>query len=156
MCNWACRPEQRTRLGCFTERCWDSRRLRSLSRWLHAGVAGSRLLDGQRIACVSLYRDSELQMRLTQILVINADGSEEIHLTDDPLMHWQPVWSPDSSRIAFYGQDGVQVMNADGSEMTMLASTANADWANSLSWSPDGSRLAISFWRMAAGPIFPY
>ena len=45
--------------------------------------------DGKKIAFVS-FRDGN-----PEIYVMNADGSEQIRLTDDPThVDWQPAWSP--------------------------------------------------------------
>jgi WD40-like Beta Propeller Repeat len=72
------------------------------------------------------------------------------------------AWSPDGTRIAFatdwtYSPEsrirtfapggGVWVMNADGSEVAELAHVTNP---NSISWSPDGSRLVYA----AHGEVF--
>jgi TolB protein len=56
-----------------------------------------------------------------------------------------PVWSPDGTRIAFYGQgDGyhdVWVARADGSgEVAIGTETADEYWPR---WSPDGTRIAF-------------
>jgi hypothetical protein len=64
--------------------------------------------------------------------VINADGSNLIHLTD-----YYPVWSPDGAKIAFSdersGESEIYVMNTDGSDQTNITNTADiseyaADW----------------------------
>jgi WD40-like Beta Propeller Repeat len=70
------------------------------------------------------------------------------------------AWSPDGTRIAFatdwdyspesptFAHDvGVWVMNADGSDVAELTHASNP---NSISWSPDGSRLVYA----AHGEVF--
>src|SRR5262249_7447391 len=63
---------------------------------------------------------------------------------------FDPVWSPDGERIAFwaYASDegaeidtgaDIYVVNADGSDLTQLPSTNISDM--SPEWSPDGSQL---------------
>jgi len=64
---------------------------------------------------------------------INADGSELLRLTENANHNWTPAWSPDGSKIVFAStrnspQDPNQVwrfdifvMNADGSNQTLLA-----------------------------------
>ena len=70
---------------------------------------------------------------------MNADGSGQTRLTDNPADDGRPIWSPDGSRIAFASdRDGnweIYVMNADGSGQTRL--TDNPAWDFSPSWSTE-------------------
>jgi hypothetical protein len=85
--------------------------------------------------------------------VINVDGSGERIL--GPGMH--PSWSPDG-RIAFVSNDGIVVVNADGTGYTLLLShdfaypgcehplSVSAWWGDCVTypqWSPDGRRIAF-------------
>lgn len=87
-----------------------------------------------------------------EIYVMNADGSGQRNLTNDPAFDGFPVWSPDGLKIAFQSdRKGKQnknpilntnnfeifVMEIDGSNVTRLTRNARADW--SPAWSPDGS-----------------
>jgi TolB protein len=89
-----------------------------------------------------------------EIYVMRADGSDQINLTQNPAADFAPVWSPDGARLAFIsdrsGQQEIYVINvegalrgADGSGATQLTSGLTSLWSP-LSWSPDGSRLAIT------------
>jgi dipeptidyl aminopeptidase/acylaminoacyl peptidase len=62
-----------------------------------------------------------------------------------------PAWSPDGSRIAFVsdwrGYDFVSelfVMNADGSDVRLLLSSANLVFYWQPAWSPDGGTIALT------------
>jgi len=111
--------------------------------------------DGTQIAFRGGVADHE-----RGIYVMNADGSGIRRLTaaiDDPYggtySYFEPVWSPDGSRIAFsriigvtWTADGswdlsqIWVIDVkDGSERPLSSDQASSD---SPSWAPDGSRIA--------------
>ena len=85
------------------------------------------------------------------VWIVNADGSSQTRLTDIPA--FGPHWSPDGTRIAFaicepvtppdFGpcNDRIYVMNADGSNLTLLAEDIPS---TDLDWSPDGARIAFA------------
>jgi hypothetical protein len=96
--------------------------------------------DGQRVA---YGKDGD-------IFVVNADGSQNTRVTNDPTHDSFPLWSPDGQRIAF-ARDGdgtrfLYVMNADGSQQTQLTNSSVNNFLPGLhySWSPDGQRIAIT------------
>lgn len=79
-----------------------------------------------------------------EIYVMNADGSDQKRLTDDPGDDNSPTWSPDGTRIAFAALRNVEgavdepsenyeiyVMDAEGSDLIQL--TTNTSW----DWQPD-------------------
>jgi Tol biopolymer transport system component len=78
------------------------------------------------------------------VYMMNVDGSGIVNLTTSPSdissrsSQTTPQWSPDGTNLLYSGDDGLYVMNADGSQATKVAD------AYSGVWSPDGSRIAYT------------
>jgi len=101
-------------------------------RWSSLGqIVFSRELDGK-----------------SRIFVMNADGSGANPLVDGEGADYDPVWSPDGTRVAYVGGPDddyyIEVVNADGSGHVRLT-TSKADATPA--WSPDGTRIVFTSWR---------
>jgi Tol biopolymer transport system component len=100
--------------------------------------------DGTRIAFYGYPRGAVQGGANYDVYVMNADGSGVTNLTTTPadVASWfsqlNPKWSPDGTRITYDGDDGLYIMNVDGSDQTRIASGQDA------TWSPDGTRLAFA------------
>jgi Tol biopolymer transport system component len=105
-------------------------------------------------------RDYTGGQNMSDIYVMNADGSELVDLTNrSPESELRPAWSPDGQRIVFqreiagtYHDTEIFVMNADGSGVTRLTYSPGSDELPS--WSPDGSQIAFVSLRDNVTGIF--
>lgn len=62
---------------------------------------------------------------------MNADGTGQVNVTNNPAFDYGPAWSDDGTKIAFVsnrdGNPEIYVMNADGTETVNLPNRAGRD-----------------------------
>lgn len=76
-----------------------------------------------------------------------SDGKALRRLTQDAGLNTSPTWSPNGKQIAFASdrntqENGIYVMNANGSAQTDIATLDGAD-SHSPSWSPNGRQIVF-------------
>jgi Tol biopolymer transport system component len=90
---------------------------------------------------------------LLAVFLVNPDGTGLQKLTDGS----NPVWSPDRRRILFVdndfvGNDGLMVINADGSGRTELVT--GEYFVSQYRWSPSGRMIAVVISRLVGEDVF--
>jgi len=92
-----------------------------------------------------------------EVYVMNADGTGQTRLTNNPAFDGIPVWSSDGTKITFSSmRDGdfeVYAMNADGTGQTNITNNPGQNDYNS-SWSPDGTKIVFTSLRDGNSEIY--
>jgi Tol biopolymer transport system component len=87
---------------------------------------------------------------------MDADGTNQIPLTDDPAHDWVPSWSPDGAKIVFAstrdGNEEIYIMNADGNNQTRITDDAARDMEPC--WTPDGAGILFNSERTGNHEIY--
>ena len=83
----------------------------------------------------------------SEIYVMDADGNNQIRLTNHPEEDSSPSWSPDGARIAFVsnrngGNEQIYVMDSNGKNVKLLT---NGSLGTNPAWSPDGQTIAYNW-----------
>jgi dipeptidyl aminopeptidase/acylaminoacyl peptidase len=116
--------------------------------WDHSGPRWTA--DGQEILFSSLREEeADWMWRESEIYAVTVEGGQIRQLTTRKGPDSGPIPSPDGRLVAYQGQDfshdtyvenGLFVMNADGSNPRRIAGELGRSLAN-LTWAPDGSGL---------------
>ncbi len=87
--------------------------------------------------------------------IMDADGGNATTISPG-MTAFLPVWTPDSSRIIFSGQNegGMDIygMNLDGSDVTRLTQSASFDGYSVIS--PDDQQILLTSWRGGLGELY--
>ena len=89
---------------------------------------------------------TSIRDRNLEIYVMDADGNNQIRLTNHPEHDYQPSWSPDGGRIAFVsdrngGNKQIYVTDSNGKNVKRLT---NGAFDRHPAWSPDGQTIAYN------------
>lgn len=103
--------------------------------------------DGSRVAFSCYTREGSN----AAVYVSNPDGSDLIRITSDQFSEYQPIWSPDGTKIAFRREFGLEAWDlvvidvGDQTQTTVASSgpdrTGLVD--TKFDWSPDSERLVF-------------
>jgi Tol biopolymer transport system component len=107
---------------------------------LHGRLAFANDRDGKRIAFRSDRRRND------EVFVMNADGTRQRDLTNNPHSDYSPAWSPDGRTIAFATDrrgrpNDLWLMDADEGNQRPLVEQRGID--EYPTWSQDGSQLTF-------------
>jgi acylaminoacyl-peptidase len=110
--------------------------------------------DGSRIVYVRTSADISTDRRVSNLWVINTDGTSHRALTTGTYSDSSPRWSPDGTRLAFVsdrdGKPQLYIRWMDSGQIAKLTDFENPPAG--ISWSPDGTQLAFTSLVPAAPP----
>ena len=96
-----------------------------------------------------------------EVYIMNADGSHQVNLTQNPADDFQAVWSPTGEQILFIsnregGTEELYLMNPDGSGVRRVFKRQRRSNKSSPTWSPNGKRIAYSAidWNCSMSTIY--
>jgi len=110
--------------------------------------------DGSRIVYVRNSADISSDRRVSNLWIINADGTDHRPLTTGGYSDSSPRWSPDGTRLAFVsdrdGKPQLYIRWMDSGQLAKLTDLENSPAG--ISWSPDGTQLVFTSLVPAAPP----
>ncbi|HEU5357760.1 MAG TPA: basic secretory protein-like protein, partial [Gemmatimonadales bacterium] len=141
----------------------QNREVRAIPVPLAAALTPSWSPDGKQLVF------SGLDGGLSDLFIVNADGSGLRRLTSDKYADLEPVWSPDGTSIAFvtdrgpetdfrtltFGNYRIALYHLDSGTVEVLP---HMDYGRNTSpqWSPDGHQLAFISDRTGVSDIYLY
>jgi len=119
-------------------------------------VAGPAISpDGKQIVFTRSWIDKVKDERVSNLWIVDVDGTRVRELTSGNWRDSQPVWSPDGKRIAFMsdrdGTNQLHVLWVDTREVAQLTHLEQAPSA--INWSPDGRWIAFNAFEPDNDPI---
>ena len=110
--------------------------------------------DGKRIVYVRQSADISSDRRVSNLWIVNFDGTDHRPLTTGTYSDHSPRWSPDGTRLAFVsdrdGKPQLYVRWMDSGQTAKLTDLENPPAG--VSWSPDGKQLVFISLVSAAPP----
>ena len=111
--------------------------------------------DGRNLAYSEMLKlDPPFDRFGSDIFAVNANGSNRVNLTVNPApFNISASWSPDGKKIAYVASPkpflwlpphNIHVMNADGTNPTMLTEEGRWVYEWNPTWSPDSRRIAFA------------
>jgi len=102
--------------------------------------------DGKRIVYARQSADVSSDRRVSNLWIVNFDGTEHRPLTTGNYGDSSPRWSPDGTRLAFIsdrdGKSQLYVRWMDSGQTAKLTDLENTP--SGISWSPDGKQIAFT------------
>ena len=124
--------------------------------FFHVQVAADPQIspDAKRIVYVRNSEDVSSDRRVSNLWIINFDGTDHRPLTTGNYSDTSPRWSPDGTRLAFIsdrdGKSQLYIRWMDSGQTAKLTDLENSP--SSISWSPDGKQIAFHSLVPAAPP----
>ena len=84
----------------------------------------------------------------SEIFTMSSNGNNPIRLTKNDATDFNPKYSPDGTKVAFYSkprtgpESVIRMINIDGSNLRKVS----PEYAWQFDWSPDGSKFVFLFW----------